>query len=610
MRQKQEEAIRRFAGSFLGTANAVEKASSAGGDSWTSENLWGWLQENKRDAGVTLDKTRFDNNIAAMLGILSDAQTSNSKRKKGLKPLFTDIGLLMPGKLIDHLLKSKPVAAIDSRIAVQFSPHLFIISKELQITFDVINYIGSNRGSGRKIDDDFFMEAMKNCNPAFGLALLNDLDMLEGFYSGLLRVARLINSEHYRWIKDNESDILRQLRIVFSAGNLLINGEDCAEEEDDDILRFFLCHDSFHIKLFNYYKKQRGSARGEMRDAMKLILAKSSEFLEALVSVFPEYKLLLDEKVPLFYRFNEAMSQILFPSLGSNVLEEDRSLLTYYKLTVDGELAALKEGIEDPEKTAVVNKAGKDLLSALPFLRQLRKEALAEANQLITKIREMQNSAETAKESPKSSSSGNLKHRLLAAPKSYFGRDSNALDYTVRSIMEEIGDGEKVNILTAGSSTGHEGYDVIMSMVEYLQQSGKRVKARVVITDIKGDLVEIARNGVYTKREAEDPLREPDVNDYFDAERTRQRYRRFFEGVDEEYVRFMDRETLRTKYGIEVEFRMLDILDEPVVKALAQRSKFDLIIARNVDYAYVNDRKLHNTKTLDFIENIKCLLTE
>ncbi|NQT06012.1 MAG: GNAT family N-acetyltransferase, partial [Candidatus Omnitrophica bacterium] len=194
------------------------------------------------------------------------------------------------------------------------------------------------------------------------------------------------------------------------------------------------------------------------------------------------------------------------------------------------------------------------------------------------KLDDVEKTPEKAKTAPEDT-------EKLTIPKTYFGRDGNALDFVVCSALDEAVDvdGEGFRVLTAGSSDGREGYDVVMSIAEYVERTGKKVRAKVIITDIDPRLVEIARSGVYKREAVASPLRENDL-DCLDPDRMALRHSRFFTSVNKDSVRFMDADTLRDKYGIEIEFRPLDILDSAAVQELAENGRFNLIIARNIKY--------------------------
>ncbi len=190
----------------------------------------------------------------------------------------------------------------------------------------------------------------------------------------------------------------------------------------------------------------------------------------------------------------------------------------------------------------------------------------------------------------------------LSIPKTYFGRNGYSLVYAVRRAIENLGPQEELNILTVGSSSGQEGYDVAMAVADHAEKTSRKFKTRITITDIDPRLVEIARRGVYGTETARNPLRERGGND-LDAEDSAAKFQKFFRPVDGTTSRILDPEEFAKRWNIQFSFQPVDVLDAEGMAALAGSQKFDLIIAKNVHYEKPGGEDSHQKEFL-FLKNL------
>ena len=66
-----------------------------------------------------------------------------------------------------------------------------------------------------------------------------------------------------------------------------------------------------------------------------------------------------------------------------------------------------------------------------------------------------------------------------------------------RWLQEKRREGDRLRIWSAGCSTGEEPYALAMVLAEALEQSGSKVDARILATDLSPQALETARKGVY-----------------------------------------------------------------------------------------------------------------
>ena len=66
-----------------------------------------------------------------------------------------------------------------------------------------------------------------------------------------------------------------------------------------------------------------------------------------------------------------------------------------------------------------------------------------------------------------------------------------------RWLHEKRREGDRLRIWSAGCSTGEEPYALAMVLAEALEQSGSKVDARILATDLSPQALETARKGVY-----------------------------------------------------------------------------------------------------------------
>ena len=66
-----------------------------------------------------------------------------------------------------------------------------------------------------------------------------------------------------------------------------------------------------------------------------------------------------------------------------------------------------------------------------------------------------------------------------------------------RWLHEKRREGDRLRIWSAGCSTGEEPYALAMVLAEAIEQSGSKVDARILATDLSPQALEIARKGVY-----------------------------------------------------------------------------------------------------------------
>ena len=174
-------------------------------------------------------------------------------------------------------------------------------------------------------------------------------------------------------------------------------------------------------------------------------------------------------------------------------------------------------------------------------------------------------------------------------PKTYFGRDGHVVIYLVEQAVNKLNEGEELNILTLGSSTGQEGYDIAMTIAEYLSRTGKKIKTNIIISDVQKRLVDYAKRGIYGTESAMNPPREPLIRDDLTKDESAIRYRKFFKPIDSEKSRILAPEEFRKKWDINFQFETIDITSQERLDEIAfANGKFNIVLARNVHYGLLN----------------------
>lgn len=168
-------------------------------------------------------------------------------------------------------------------------------------------------------------------------------------------------------------------------------------------------------------------------------------------------------------------------------------------------------------------------------------------------------------------------------PKSYFGRDGQTLNQLTELALKELKSGERLRVLTIGSSIGHEGYDIAMAAIESMLRTQKFVPVDITITDIEPEFVEVARRGIYSRESVFEPLRERQHRN-FGREVTDFRARTFFTDHGPDSVRILSPDEFSRQWNVNIHFQTLDITDAEALSKIAGQEKFNLIIARHVHY--------------------------
>jgi chemotaxis protein methyltransferase CheR len=129
------------------------------------------------------------------------------------------------------------------------------------------------------------------------------------------------------------------------------------------------------------------------------------------------------------------------------------------------------------------------------------------------------------------------------------------------SALKSVGGGRsRIRIWSAGSSTGQEAYSLAMLIREFIDASNGGLKERhfsILASDISGEALDAAKEGVYTKAMVDRGLTEP-------------RLRRHF-------ARRGDRWVANDSLRHLVTFRYFNLLHSP-----ADFGMFDLVLCRNV----------------------------
>jgi chemotaxis methyl-accepting protein methylase len=194
------------------------------------------------------------------------------------------------------------------------------------------------------------------------------------------------------------------------------------------------------------------------------------------------------------------------------------------------------------------------------------------------------------------------KNKLLykySVPKTYWGRDGIHLEVLVEKALEKLNDGEDLNIIMLGSSNGKLGYDIAMFIAEYMERTGRKIITNLIISDFDPMLVEIAQRGIYFSWSLEEPLYE-DRNSDLKPGVVINRYHRFFSKIDEKRSRILTPAEFKAKYGINIDFMPIDILNRSdLEKAGDSHGLFDLIIAHNVHYKNSTSDENNNKTVID-----------
>ncbi|MFH1768112.1 MAG: radical SAM protein, partial [Candidatus Omnitrophota bacterium] len=167
-------------------------------------------------------------------------------------------------------------------------------------------------------------------------------------------------------------------------------------------------------------------------------------------------------------------------------------------------------------------------------------------------------------------------------PKTYFGRDGETIIYFVERAIAELGEKEEFNVICFGSASGEEGYDVAMSIAEYLNRNRRSFITNLIISDVLPRLVEFAERGIYPAASIKKPLRERGMYDDLLELRTAQRDRDFFVPVSDTHRRILSPAEFKKRWGINIEFKGIDVFDFENIQSAVGEKKYNLVIARNV----------------------------
>lgn len=112
-----------------------------------------------------------------------------------------------------------------------------------------------------------------------------------------------------------------------------------------------------------------------------------------------------------------------------------------------------------------------------------------------------------------------LFRELLIGVTSFF-RDKEAYDALQKSIIPEIlnkkMDGDTIRIWVPGCSTGEEAYSLVILFDEAIRKQSKKLKVQLFATDLDGNAINLARQGVYPETIATD-VNEERLSRYFQS---------------------------------------------------------------------------------------------
>jgi two-component system, chemotaxis family, CheB/CheR fusion protein len=171
------------------------------------------------------------------------------------------------------------------------------------------------------------------------------------------------------------------------------------------------------------------------------------------------------------------------------------------------------------------------------------------------RIEDYQNSIDQLEDSPEEF---NELFTTILINVSTFFRDKPVWDYiaaeAIPSLISAKSDKEPIRIWSAGCATGEEPYTIAMLLAEALGEDAYRERVKIFATDVDGDAIDRARQGVYTAKEL-GPV----------PEELRERY---FEAVDDQFSFSKD---LRRS----VIFGVNDLISDAPI------SRLDLLACRN-----------------------------
>jgi len=106
---------------------------------------------------------------------------------------------------------------------------------------------------------------------------------------------------------------------------------------------------------------------------------------------------------------------------------------------------------------------------------------------------------------------------MLIGVSSFF-RDPEAFEELRRSVIaplvRERADGSSLRVWVPGCATGEEAYSIAISLSEELEAANKRCPLQIFASDIDGDALKFARDGIYPQSIAAD-VSEPRLNHFF-----------------------------------------------------------------------------------------------
>lgn len=170
--------------------------------------------------------------------------------------------------------------------------------------------------------------------------------------------------------------------------------------------------------------------------------------------------------------------------------------------------------------------------------------------------------------------------KALVRQKTYFGRDGKYLRRIVESEIRTHPRGP-IKCLIVGASNGAEGYDVgVFSDAAFSARTGIHPHVEIVITDLRSELVAVAREG--GPYAASHVLPEPERASDFSESETLERASKFFN--KDRYGFFWIRKDIFEGEGIHFRFDSMDVTSDKDVDRVAQEEKFDFISLRHVAF--------------------------
>ncbi|MBF0217076.1 MAG: SDR family oxidoreductase [Candidatus Omnitrophica bacterium] len=145
---------------------------------------------------------------------------------------------------------------------------------------------------------------------------------------------------------------------------------------------------------------------------------------------------------------------------------------------------------------------------------------------------------------------------------------------------------DEINILTLASAYGVQGYDALAACADAIDETGIRVPVKFVMTDAQWVSIDKAKTGIYSEEEVRAMVEEGVENG-----ETQRRMRKFFEkGPREGTFRILSAEEFNERWGIEIVFEKVDILNGYDIARTARIGEYDLVLDINVHFRPSNDQ--------------------